>query len=394
MNKKTVRDVDIREKRVLVRVDFNVPLDKEMKITDDKRIREALPTIRYLLEQDARVILMSHLGRPKGKIVDELRLDPIAEKLEALLEKPVQKVDDCIGEMAEDAVKNMKAGDVLLLENIRFYPEEEKNDAEFALKLSNLGDVFVLDAFGTAHRAHASTVGIAAYLPAVAGLLMEKELTVLGGALEHPQKPFVAIIGGAKVSDKFGVLENLLEKADVLLIGGGMANTFLKAKGYSVGASLLEADKVEMAKMLMDKAATSGKEIFIPQDVVIAEAMEANARSQTVHVSEIPDGWMALDIGPETSRVFEEQIRSAQTVIWNGPMGVFEMEPFSEGTRRITAAVADAKGITIIGGGDSAAAVEKFGRAGDVTHISTGGGASLEFMEGKTLPGVAALSDL
>jgi phosphoglycerate kinase len=245
MNKKTVRDVDVREKRVLVRVDFNVPLDKEMKITDDKRIREALPTIRYLLEQDARVILLSHLGRPKGKVVDELRLDPIAEKLEALLDKPVQKADDCIGEKAEEAVRNMKAGDVLLLENIRFYPEEEKNDTEFARKLSTLGDVFVLDAFGTAHRAHASTVGIAEYLPAVAGLLMEKELTVLGGALEHPKKPFVAIIGGAKVSDKIGVLENLLEKADVLLIGGGMANTFLKAKGYSVGASMLEADKVE-----------------------------------------------------------------------------------------------------------------------------------------------------
>ena len=393
MKKKTVRDIAVQGKTALVRVDFNVPFNDDGKISDDKRIQEALPTIRYLIEHEARVVLMSHLGRPKGKFVDELRLDPIGEHLAKLLGKPVQKVDDCIGEQVQQAVENMQAGDVLLLENIRFYPEEEKNDREFARKLSELGDLFVLDAFGTAHRAHASTVGIASYLPAVAGLLMEKELTILGNAMENPQKPFVVIIGGAKVSDKIGVLEHLLDKADTLLIGGGMANTCLKAKGYGVGTSLLEGDKVESARELLDKADALEKKILLPQDVVIAEEMAPAAETKTVSADQIPDGWMALDIGPKTQSVFAQEIQQAKTVIWNGPMGVFEMAPFAEGTRQIAEAVAACAGTTIVGGGDSAAAIEKFGKVAEVTHISTGGGASLEFMEGKILPGVAALTD-
>ena len=393
MKKKTVRDVAVRGKKVLVRVDFNVPLNADRRITDDKRIRESLPTIRYLLEEKARVILISHLGRPKGKVVDDLRLDPMAKRLSELLGKAVKKLDESMGDSVRTAVEDMADGDVIILENIRFYPQEEKNEKEFAQKLSELGDLFVLDAFGTAHRAHASTVGLAAYLPAVAGLLMEKEITVLGRALENPAQPFVAIIGGAKVSDKIAVLDNLLEIADTLLIGGGMANTFLKAKGYSVGTSLLEEDKVDTAGMLLKKAESLGKRLLLPVDVVIAEQMKEAASVRTVKAESIPDGWMALDIGDETRRIFAEYILQAQTVIWNGPMGVFEMEPFSEGTRQITAAVAGCAGTTIVGGGDSAAAVEKFGRADDITHISTGGGASLEFMEGKVLPGVAALSD-
>ncbi len=393
MNKKTVRDLDVAHKKVLVRVDFNVPMDEQGNITDDTRIREALPTIQYLLEQKAKVILISHLGRPKGKVVDQLRLGPVANRLSELLGKPVLKTEDSIGPSAADAVAKMDSGGIVLLENIRFYPEEEKNDAEFARKISGLGDIFVLDAFGTAHRAHASTVGIASYLPAVAGFLMEKELTVMGDALDHPQRPFAAIIGGAKVSDKIGVIENLLTKTDFLLIGGGMANTFLQAEGHFMGASLVESDKVSVAADIMKKADHQNKKIYLPVDVVVAETIADDIPVKVVSVNHIPDGWMALDIGPETIKLFSQRLAEAKTVIWNGPMGVFERAPFAQGTKAVAQAIANSESISIIGGGDSAAAVEKFGFSDAVTHISTGGGASLEFMEGIELPGVAALLD-
>lgn len=391
MAKKTIRDIDVAGKRVLVRVDFNVPLDKNGLVADDTRIRAALPTINYLIDQKAKVILASHLGRPKGKVDEKYKMDPVAKRLSELMGRAVVKVDDCIGDVPRAAIERMQGGDVVLLENVRFYPEEEKNDEKFARQLANLADIFVNDAFGAAHRAHASTEGVAEYLPAAAGFLMEKELEMLGRLLAEPERPFVAIIGGAKVSDKIAVISNLLEKVDTLIIGGGMANTFLKAQGYDVGKSLLEADKVELAKGLMGEAKSKGARLLLPVDVVVALGAAPDAKQKTVPVDQIPAEWMALDIGPESAGRFAEALKTAKTVVWNGPMGVFEMEPFAGGTEAIARALAEIDGTTVIGGGDSVSAVKKAGVADKMTHISTGGGASLEYLEGKQLPGVVAL---
>ncbi len=393
MDKKTIRDVDLQGKRALVRVDFNVPLDDKQTITDDTRIRAAVPTIQYLLDHGASVVLMSHLGRPKKGPADALRLDPAARRLQELLGQPVRKINETTGPEAEAAAKELKPGDVLLLENTRFDPREEKNDPAMAAELAKLGDLYVDDAFGAAHRAHASTEGIARLLPAVAGFLMEKELSALGGAIDHPEHPFVTVIGGAKISDKIGVIENLLAKVDALLIGGGMANTFLVAQGDDVGDSLVEKESVDTARSLIEKAKQRGAQLRLPVDAVIADAFDAGANRKVVKVDAVPAGWRILDIGPETVKAYSEVIRSAKTVIWNGPMGVFEMAPFAEGTRAIAQALADSHAQTIIGGGDSVAAVEQMGLADRMTHISTGGGASLELLEGKELPGVAALQD-
>lgn len=398
MNKKTIRDVDWAGKRALVRVDFNVPLDDQGQITDDTRIRAALPTIRYLLEHGASVVLMSHLGRPKGKPNPKYSLRPVVERLFELLPeaKEVKKTEAITGPAAEAAVAMLKPGQVLVLENTRFDPREEPNDPAMAAELAKLGDVFVNDAFGTAHRANASTEGVAHYLPAVAGFLMEKELTYIGGALNNPQRPFVTVIGGAKISDKIGVIENLLGKVDALLIGGGMANTFLLAKGLNLGDSLVEPDSVPVAQQLMARAEERGARLLLPVDVVIADAFSADAQRQVVDVSNIPAGWRVLDIGPKTIEQYSAEIRAARTVIWNGPMGVFELEPFAVGTRAIAQAMAEAAAngaITIVGGGDSVAAVEQAGLADKMSHVSTGGGASLELLEGRVLPGVAALQD-
>jgi len=390
MNKKTIRDVAVAGKRVLVRVDFNVPLDKAGQITDDTRIRAAVPTIQFLRDKGAKIILCSHLGRPKAKVVDEFRLTPAAKRLSELLGVPVVKTEDCVGAEVERTVAAMKAGDVVLLENLRFHAEEEANDAEFARKLASLADVYVNDAFGTAHRAHASTEGVTHFLPAVAGFLMEREITFLGKALADPARPFVAILGGAKVSDKIGVIENLLPKVDQLIVGGGMANTFLKAQGYEVGASLVEEDKVELAKDLLKRA---GKKLVLPVDVVVADAFSAEANHRTVSVGKVPKDWRILDVGPKSVSAFENMLKKAQIVVWNGPMGVFEFPAFAAGTVAIAKALAGTGATTIIGGGDSAAAVEQAGVADQMTHISTGGGASLEFLEGRVLPGVAALLD-
>ena len=388
MNKKTIRDVQLKNKRVLVRVDFNVPLENG-KVTDDTRIVASLPTIKYLVEQGAKVILCSHLGRPKGKD-ENLSLRPVAARLQQLLGRSVTFVNDCIGESVQRVVNGMNAGDVVLLENVRFYPEEEKNDPEFAKKLAAFGDVYVNDAFGTAHRAHASTEGVTKYLPGYAGFLMEKELNYLGQALANPAKPFVAILGGAKVSDKIQVIENLLPKVDSLLIGGGMANTFLAAKGLNLGQSLVEADKLDVAKSLIAKG---GTKIVLPVDAVVADKFAADAQSKIVAVDQIPSDWRMLDVGPKTIDAFEKILGSAKTVVWNGPLGVFEMPAFAKGTVEIAKRLASSGATTIIGGGDSAAAVEQAGVADKMTHISTGGGASLEFLEGRVLPGVAALQD-
>ncbi|OAT80252.1 phosphoglycerate kinase [Desulfotomaculum copahuensis] len=393
MTRKTIRDIDVSGKRVLVRVDFNVPMDQQGNVTDDTRIRAALPTIRYLTEHKARVILASHLGRPKGKVDDRYRLDPVARRLGELLGRPVVKVDDCVGEEPRAAVAKMTPGDVLLLENVRFHPEEEKNDEKFARRLADLADIYVNDAFGTAHRAHASTAGVARFLPAVAGFLMEKEINMLGGALENPERPFVAILGGAKVSDKIKVIENLLGKVDTLIIGGGMANTFLAARGYNMGKSLLEGDKVELAKELIERAAGRGVKLLLPVDLVVAEAADPDAQPKVVPVDAVPADWMALDTGPESAAIFAGEIKKARTVIWNGPMGVFEMAPFAAGTFAVARALAESGATTVVGGGDTAAAVAKAGVAGRMSHISTGGGASLEFLEGRVLPGVAALQE-
>lgn len=387
----TVKDLDVKGKRVLVRVDFNVPLDASGKITDDTRIRAALPTIQYLLDAGAAVILMSHLGRPKG--VDEaLRLDPVAARLSELIGRPVRKVNDCVGPQVEATARALQPGEVLLLENLRFYKEETQNDPEFAKKLASLADVYVNDAFGAAHRAHASTAGVAAYLPAAAGLLLAKELEVLGNALERPERPFLAILGGAKVADKIGVIRNLLTKVDTLLIGGGMGYTFLKAKGYEVGRSLLDAERIELAKELMAEAERRGVRLLLPVDVVVADRFSNDANTKVVPVDAIPPDWEGLDIGPKTRELFAAEVKKARTIIWNGPLGAFEMPTFAAGTRAVAEALAQSDGTTIIGGGDSAAAVEQFGLAGAMSHISTGGGASLEFLEGKILPGVAALT--
>ena len=393
MNKKSVKDVEVQGKRVLVRVDFNVPLDEQGQITDDTRIRASLPTIEYLVKGGARVILASHLGRPKGKVNPKYSLAPVVKRLSELLGQDVQLAGDCVGDVVREAVNKLQDGQVLLLENLRFHAEEEENDPTFARDLATLAELYVNDAFGTAHRAHASTEGVTHYIPAVAGLLMQKEVEFMGNALERPERPFVAIIGGAKVSDKIGVIDNLLDKVDALIIGGGMANTFLKAQGFKVGKSLLEEEKVELAKQIIEKAKAKGVALELPIDVVVAKAFAADAPHRTVSVAEIQEDEMALDIGSASAEKFEALIATARTVIWNGPMGVFEMDAFAKGTERIAQAVASCGGITIVGGGDSVAAVEKMGVADRMTHISTGGGASLEFLEGKVLPGVAALNE-
>lgn len=393
MGKKTVEDCDVRGKRVLLRVDFNVPLDKESgAITNDERIRAALPTIRYLLDKDARLIIMSHLGRPKGQVVDSLRLDPVAARLSELLGQPVAKVDDCIGPVAEAAVAALQPGEALLLENVRFHPEEEKNNHEFIKQLAALGDIFVNDAFGTAHRAHASTEGIGHFLPAVAGFLMKKEISALARAGKRPVRPYVAIIGGAKISDKILVIEELMKIADKLIIGGGMANTFLAAQGYDMQASLVEADKIETAKALLAKQAESGKTFLLPQDVVVAKSLE-DAQGEVKAVDALAPGDMALDIGPATRAAYVAALADAKTIFWNGPMGVFEKDAFAAGTNALAQGVADSSAYTIIGGGDSVAAVEKAGLGDQIDHISTGGGASLVFLEGRMLPGLAVLEE-
>jgi len=389
MQKKTVRDIDVQGKRVLARVDFNVPM-QDGQITDDRRIRESLPTIQYLLERGATVILMSHFGRPKGQRDLKYSLRPVATRLEQLLRRPVHFFDDCIGAAVEAGVASLPPNAVALLENVRFYPQEEANAPEFARALARLGEVYVNDAFGSAHRAHASTEGVAHYLPAVAGLLMEKELRYLGQALSNPERPFVAILGGAKVHDKIGVIQNLLPKVDKLLIGGGMAFTFLKAQGYEIGKSLLDADSLEFAAQMLQQA---GDKIALPTDVVVAPALESNAPTQTVPVNQIPPDQMGLDIGAATAQAFGEIVKAARTVVWNGPLGAFETPPFEQGTRAVLGALAESGAVSILGGGDTAAAAEQLGFADQMTHISTGGGASLEFLEGKTLPGVAALQD-
>ncbi|MBY0146399.1 phosphoglycerate kinase [Neobacillus niacini] len=393
MNKKTLKDVDVKGKRVFCRVDFNVPM-QDGKITDETRIRAALPTIQYLIDQGAKVILASHFGRPKGKVVEEMRLTPVGVRLSDLLGKNVQKADEAYGDSVKALVEGMNEGDVLLLENVRFYPGEEKNDSELAKSFAELADVYVNDAFGAAHRAHASTEGIAHHLPAVAGLLMEKELDVLGKALSNPERPFTAIIGGAKVKDKIGVIENLLEKVDNLIIGGGLAYTFVKGQGHEIGKSLLEADKVDLANSFIEKAKEKGVNFYMPVDVIVADDFSADANSKAVAINEIPADWEALDIGPKTAEIYREVIQKSKLVIWNGPMGVFEIDKFAGGTKAVAEALAGSEGTySVIGGGDSAAAVEKFNLAEKMSHISTGGGASLEFMEGKELPGVVALND-
>ena len=393
MNKKSIRDVaDLAGKRVFVRVDFNVPLENGV-ITDDTRIRETLPTIKYLIEKGAKVILASHMGRPKGEFVDSMRLTPAAVRLGELLGKPVAKADEAVGDAVKAQIAELKNGDVLVLENVRFYKGEEKNDAELAKQFAELADLFVNDAFGAAHRAHSSTAGIAQYLPAVSGLLMEKELDVLGKALSNPERPFTAIIGGAKVKDKIDVIDNLINLSDNLILGGGLCFTFLKAQGYSIGASMLDEEKIELAKTFINKAKEKGINLLIPVDVVVADKFHANAETKIVDVDAIPDGWLGLDIGPKTSKIYADTIKNSKLVVWNGPMGVFEMDAFAAGTKAVGEACAETAGYTVIGGGDSAAAVEKFNLGSKMDHISTGGGASLEFMEGKALPGVVALND-
>ncbi|MEA5050882.1 MAG: phosphoglycerate kinase [Oscillospiraceae bacterium] len=392
LNKKTVEDLDVKGKRVLVRCDFNVPM-KEGVIKDDKRIRESMKTIRYLVDHGARVILCSHLGRPKGEFNVEFSLAPIATRISELLGKPVVMASDVIGEDAKKKAAALKDGDVMLLENVRFHKEEEANDPAFAKALASLAELYVNDAFGTSHRAHASTEGVAHYLPSACGYLIQKEIEVMGKALNDPKRPFVAILGGAKVSDKIGVINNLIEKCDTLIIGGGMAYTFIKANGYDVGTSLLEADKVDLAKEMMKKAEQRGVKFLIPVDNVVGDKFDAACNAQVVDSTKIPEGWMGLDIGPKTRELFANAIKGAGTVVWNGPMGVFEMDRFAEGTKAVAKAVAESGAISIIGGGDSAAAVEKLGYADKMTHISTGGGASLEFLEGLELPGIAAISD-
>ena len=392
--KETIKDVSLKGKRVLIRVDFNVPLDKASgRITDDTRIRESLQTIRYCLRQDASVVLMSHLGRPDGRRVPSMSLAPVAVRLGELLKLAVAFVPDCVGPEVEARVKALKPGEVALLENLRFYAEEEQNDPGFAARLARLGDLFINDAFGAAHRAHASTEGVAHHLPAVAGLLMEREIKYLGSALANPERPYVAILGGAKVSDKIGVVTKLLEKVDKLLIGGGMSYTFLKSQGYAIGASRLEADKVELAKQLLVKAAQRNVKVLLPVDHVITTGLKPDSEVKTVPVGGIPDGWEGVDIGPETVKAFVAALTDAKTVVWNGPVGVFEDPRFATGSRAIAEALAALKATTIIGGGDSAACVHQFELADRMSHISTGGGASLEFLEGKTLPGIAALRD-
>jgi len=392
IGKKTIEDISVTGKRVLVRCDFNVPLSDGV-ITNDKRIVAALPTIQYLADQGARVILCSHLGRPKGEIKAEFSLAPVAKRLGELMGKPVTMAADVVGPDAKAKAKALKDGELMLLENVRFHKEETKNDPGFAKELAGLAELYVNDAFGTAHRAHASTAGVADYLPAVCGYLIQKEIDFMGNALENPQHPFVAILGGAKVSDKIGVIENLLDKVDTLIIGGGMAYTFFKAQGHGIGASLCEDDKIDLARNMLQKAKDKGVNFLLPVDNRIGDKFDERCETKIVDSAHIPDGWMGMDIGPESEEIFADAIKNARTVIWNGPMGVFEMEKFSKGTCAIAQAVANSDSISIIGGGDSVAAVTKLGFADKMSHISTGGGASLEFLEGLELPGIAALND-
>jgi phosphoglycerate kinase len=393
INKKSIRDADLSGKRVIMRVDFNVPLDEEGNITDDTRIQGVLPSIEQILRQNTKLILMSHLGRPKGQVKEELRLTPVGKRLSELLGKEVIITRDCIGEETKKIISGMQNGDVVLLENLRFYKEEEANDEKFAKALSEYADVYVNDAFGTAHRAHASTEGIAHHLSGLAGFLMEKEISFLGKLLYSPEKPYIAIIGGAKVSSKIGVLEKLLEKVDVLIIGGGMSYTFLKAKGFEVGHSLVETEKVSLAFELIKKADERGVKLLLPPDHLIADKVEESARVRTVDTNAIPNDMIGVDIGPKSVRAYKKDIKQAKTVLWNGPMGVFEIDKFARGTNQIAKALAASKATTVVGGGDSVAAVNKFKLADRISHVSTGGGASLEFLEGKELPGIKALSD-
>ena len=393
MNKKNVRDIDLKGKKVFVRCDFNVPMDENKNITDNSRIVAALPTIKYLLEQNCKVILSSHLGRPKGEFKPEYSLAPVAAELSKQLGQEVLMATDVIGESAKTLAANLQEGQAMLLENVRFHKEETDNDPEFAKELASMAELYVNDAFGAAHRAHASTAGIAEYLPAAAGFLMEKELNFLGTTLENPTRPFVAILGGAKVSDKIGVIDSLLEKVDTLMIGGGMAYTFFKAQGYSVGNSLCEPDKCELALNLMEKAKAKGVKLLLPVDTKVGKEFKPDTESKTVAWTEIPDEWEGFDIGEKTIEIFKNELKTAKTVIWNGPLGLFEFEQFAIGTNSIANALAELDATTIIGGGDSAAAVEKAGLADKMTHISTGGGASLEFLEGKKLPGIECLQD-
>lgn len=395
MNKKTLKDYNYEGKKVLVRCDFNVPMDENKNITDDIRITSSLPTIKYLIENGAKVILMSHLGRPKGEANPKYSLVPVAKRLSELLGKNVLFAQDdmVVSERVKDMLKDMKNGDVALLENTRYRKEEEKNGEEFSKDLASLGELYVNDAFGTSHRAHASNVGVSTYLPSAVGFLVEKEISIMGKALEEPERPFLAILGGAKVSDKIGVIENLINKVDSIIVGGGMAFTFLKAQGYNIGTSLLEEDKIELAKSLLEKAKANNVSLLLPVDIVVAKEFKNDTEFKTVNIDNIPDDMMGLDIGEESIKLFSDEIRKAKTIVWNGPMGVFEMDNFNKGTFAIAKALAESDGITIIGGGDSASAVEKAGVADKVTHVSTGGGASLELLEGKVLPGIAAISE-
>ena len=393
MNKKTVKDIDLKGKKVLVRCDFNVPYNEEIVITDNRRIVAALPTIKYLLENNCKVILCSHLGRPKGQVKPEFSLDIVAAELSRLLNLDVKLAKDVVGEDAKNLAANLQEGEVMLLENVRYEAGEEKNDEELSKAFASLAEVFVNDAFGTAHRAHSSTTGVASFLPAVSGFLIEKELNFLGTALENPERPFMAILGGKKVSDKIGVIEALIEKVDVLMIGGAMAYTFFKSMGYEVGNSICELDKLDLAQELMEKAKAKGVKLMLPVDTKVGKEFDANTESKTVKYTEIPDGWEGFDIGQETIELYANELKNAKTVIWNGPVGLFEFDQFAIGTNSIAKTLADVDAVKIIGGGDSAAAVEKAGLAEKFTHISTGGGASLEFLEGKKLPGIEALQD-
>jgi phosphoglycerate kinase len=391
--KKTVKDINVDNKRVLVRVDYNVPVDKNNEISDDSRIRASLPTIKYLLDRQARIILCSHFGRPKGKVVESMRLAPEAKRLSELIKRPVTALRECVGTEVEQAAANMKAGDIILLENLRFHDEEEANDPAFAASLARLAEIYIDDSFGTSHRAHASVTGVAGYLPAVAGFLMEKELTFLGKLLSNPAHPFTAIMGGAKVSDKLGVIRNILDKIDALLIGGGMAANFLKASGLPVGVSAVEEDKLDYTREMLALAKTKNVQIVLPVDVIIADRLESGSAIRCVAVNEIRAGWKIADIGPQTSELFVRHIKASRTVFWNGPMGVFEIDAFALGTRSLAEAMAQNSGTTVVGGGSTAEAVEELRLSEDMTHVSTGGGASLEFLEGLELPGVAVLQD-
>jgi phosphoglycerate kinase len=392
-NKKTIKDIDVRHKRILVRVDYNVPVDKENHISDDSRIQASLPTIKYLLDHEAKVIICSHFGRPKGKIVESMRLAPEAQRLSELLGKPVIILKDCIGPEVEKAVSQITDGDIVMLENLRFYAQEEANDPVFSKSLAKLADIYVDDAFGASHRAHASVTGVAQYLPAVAGFLMEKELKFMGKLLEKPAHPFIAVMGGAKVSDKLGVIRNILDKVDALLIGGGMAANFFKAQGFNVGASVVEEDQLDYTREMIQKARDKGVRLLLPVDVMACQQIEANTPLKIVPAKEIPGGWIIADIGPETSIKFAQEIKKGKTIFWNGPMGVFEIAEFSQGTKAVAQALAESNGTTVVGGGSTAEAVVELGYGDKMTHISTGGGASLELLEGRELPGVAVLQN-